>query len=341
MKRLTVAIPTFNRNEVLKRHLGALLPQITAECRLLILDNHSDLPVATTLRHEYRHAFENIDIEIRRNETNIGASANLLRCFELCTTEWLWILGDDDMVNAAGVSMIIRAIERLPNAVLLNFCGPGLQRSHPVVTQGVTEFIGAWDSFSNLLFISVNIYRNALLKPHIRYGYFFGYTCAPHLAVLLQALRPSGEACLLTEQIIDGQRLIDPLDSWAAVIVYMGRMLLLELPLSQGERRLLHRKLLQSPRLEDIVTYFIKVARKTGDINTALFLYDHGIYRATYFQRFGIMRIKAMCYRWMIRCPKMGEWILTRYYQYRRVRFGLGNRPSLDAVVAVDRFRGV
>jgi GT2 family glycosyltransferase len=36
---LTIAIPTYNRNELLLRHLAHLLPQLNERCRLLILDN--------------------------------------------------------------------------------------------------------------------------------------------------------------------------------------------------------------------------------------------------------------------------------------------------------------
>ena len=48
--RLTVAIPTYNRNATLKATLEHLLPQWNERCKLLILDNHSDVPVEETLR---------------------------------------------------------------------------------------------------------------------------------------------------------------------------------------------------------------------------------------------------------------------------------------------------
>ena len=46
---ITIAIPTYNRNRTLKENLRLLLPQLTDRCRLLIIDNCSDTPVAETL----------------------------------------------------------------------------------------------------------------------------------------------------------------------------------------------------------------------------------------------------------------------------------------------------
>ena len=43
--KLTIAIPTYNRNEILKANLEKLLPQVTDECNVVIFDNCSDTPV--------------------------------------------------------------------------------------------------------------------------------------------------------------------------------------------------------------------------------------------------------------------------------------------------------
>ena len=48
--KLTIAIPTFDRNEILRANLAKLIPQLTPACELVILDNCSTEPVENTLK---------------------------------------------------------------------------------------------------------------------------------------------------------------------------------------------------------------------------------------------------------------------------------------------------
>ena len=95
--KLTIAIPTYNRNEILKANLEKLLPQVTDECNVVIFDNCSDTPVKEVIE-ELVNTYPDINISIVRNRYNIGMTANILKCFEQCSDTWLWILGDDDEV---------------------------------------------------------------------------------------------------------------------------------------------------------------------------------------------------------------------------------------------------
>ena len=81
--KLTIAIPTYNRNEILYKNIKKLLPQITDECRVVIFDNCSDIPIKGTIE-DLVEANSHIDISIVRNRYNIGMTANILKCFEEC-----------------------------------------------------------------------------------------------------------------------------------------------------------------------------------------------------------------------------------------------------------------
>ena len=109
---LTVAIPTFDRNQTLREHLASLLPQLTPDCTLLIIDNCSPTPVIETIR-DLLDGYPSLSVRVDRNQTNIGAGANILRCLERCETEWLWVLGDDDRPRPDAVGRIMKdAAER-------------------------------------------------------------------------------------------------------------------------------------------------------------------------------------------------------------------------------------
>lgn len=86
--KLTIAIPTFNRNEILEKHIQFLLPQISEECTLLIIDNCSMVSVENTIGY-LLSKYPLLNYKIIRNKVNIGGNANILRCVELCETEWL------------------------------------------------------------------------------------------------------------------------------------------------------------------------------------------------------------------------------------------------------------
>ena len=89
---LSIIIPTRNRIQNLKAIILCLASQIDDRCKIIILDNSSD-------EYSKKHldifmSSLNINYELIRNKINIGADANIMRCFEICETEWMFPLGD-------------------------------------------------------------------------------------------------------------------------------------------------------------------------------------------------------------------------------------------------------
>jgi abequosyltransferase len=95
---LTIAIPTWNRAHFLVKALREIqqqraeLPEGSIE--LLICDNHSTdetlavIEAARALGSEIRHV---------RHSENLGSDRNIAACFDLATSPFVQILGDDDM----------------------------------------------------------------------------------------------------------------------------------------------------------------------------------------------------------------------------------------------------
>jgi len=200
-KNLTVAIPTFNRNELLKKNLTKLLPQLH-ECQLLILDNHSDIPVISTIQ-ELLFEYPHLEVRIIRNRDNIGGNPNIIRCFELCETDWLWILSDRYTPLDDAVEKITRTIREYPDAFYFNFSCEVFPRSKSVLTIGLEEFVKELFAFNfgEFLRISDCVFRASALRGHLAVGYLFSNTFAPHLAILLSALENSGK-CYLSNEVI-------------------------------------------------------------------------------------------------------------------------------------------
>ena len=73
---LTITIPTYNRNAILKKNLQTLLPQTKNNCEVIVIDNHSEIPVEETLKEELK---EYPNLSVVRNKANVGLSGNLIK----------------------------------------------------------------------------------------------------------------------------------------------------------------------------------------------------------------------------------------------------------------------
>lgn len=299
---LTIAIPTYNRNETLLQNLHHLAQQLSPACRLLILDNCSDIPVSETLSG-FSRQFPEIALQVIRNKANIGANANVLRCFELCDTEWLWVLGDDDEVTPHAIETIFTYTALYPASVFFNFSSDIYLREELFSTHGVAEFVHRFESFPNVLFISSGVYKVAAFTPYLRLGYSSIYSMAPHFAMLLSTLGQDGQCCLAPEQIV---RWVPPPphQQWSFLTLGLGVMTLLDLPLNPVVRSDLARKIVRGlPRLNYFVIHLVMLSRKQKDPRTALYLFDQLSHRLYAYNATLPERIKLMLSRLMIRFP--------------------------------------
>jgi len=245
-KLLTIAIPTYNRNNILVNHLEHLIPQITNECFVLIIDNHSSIPVSIEVEKVFGK-FKNSNYKIVENKVNIGASGNVMRCIELCETEWIWILGDDDLVEHDAISIILNDIKNYKNIINNNYSSPTplIKRTKVEIVKGQNQFLEKMDYFGDFLFISYNIYNAKKIQDFLKFGVHYCFSDAPHFVSLLMALQ-NNEICVLSNKVIvknDGGN--TPKDSLGNVLNYVkGFSILYNLPLGKTNKKKLMRKVL-------------------------------------------------------------------------------------------------
>ncbi|HTC00860.1 MAG TPA: glycosyltransferase [Ferruginibacter sp.] len=199
MNKLTIAIPTYNRNLILKKNLNAILEQDLSSVEILILDNYSLKPVIEDIQEEViTH-----NIKYIRNQFNIGAAANMVRCFEIATTRWIWVLGDDDIPDPDCIKKILADIETYDNYCAINYKTVfARNRDKDTTTNGFTGLINQLDDFGNLLLISTNVYNRALLMPQIIYAHMYIYSEALHLALLFASVGNEGKVFLSKKNIV-------------------------------------------------------------------------------------------------------------------------------------------
>jgi glycosyltransferase involved in cell wall biosynthesis len=182
-KLLTIAIPTFNRHELLKEQIEALLPQMSDQIKVVILDNHSEPAVSSYLGELCGN-----QIEIIRNRENIGGDANIYRCFEYCETEWLWVLSDDDLVKDDAVLRVLEEIAHHRDSVFINF-----QTGRDYATIGLEGFCKSKPHYAAAFAISLCIYNVFKLRPWLANYYCYLSSCQGHLILVLKYLENNKE----------------------------------------------------------------------------------------------------------------------------------------------------
>jgi len=261
---LTVAIPTFDRNEILKANLAKLIPQMTTECAILILDNHSPTPVTDTLTDLIaRHP--NVRVDIVRHPVNIGGNANIVRCFESCITKWMWLLGDDDDVAPNAITTVLRDIHSTPDCLCINYRSQLGPRKMELNTTGKDDFIRRVDYIHNFVFISANVYNSAVIREQSHIGYHYAYSCAPHLVMLLASLTRDSRCFCLASTIAEWLPPKDPNHRYSALPVLLGYSVVPELPLPAELRPILARKLLPPGTLRKMATAFLYESATCSD----------------------------------------------------------------------------
>lgn len=260
---LTIAIPTFNRNHLLRGCLERLVPQMSSNHQLLIVDNCSDVPVQDYLDGWLTDQGQK-NIRIVRNSINVGSGANLLRCLELCETAWLYCLGDDDLVADDCIQKIETTLAAYPEALYISFSREVARRSCVTRTRDLKEFISHLDDWSSFLFMSSSVVNAGKMRPVARWGYLYSYTWAPFQAILLKLLNSGGEVVFSDQIICHEESLSD--DTWVLFPVAAGKMLLPELVDRNELRGALAAKLMAKPSSIALVY----LARATSEDRTTL-----------------------------------------------------------------------
>jgi len=329
---LSIAIPTYNRNQNLLGNLQLLLPQLTPQCQLLILDNCSPVPVQETLR-ELLATYPHVNCRIVRHSVNVGGNANILRCIEMCETPWLWILGDDDAPLSDAVTTILQHIERHADCVAINF-SIDAKRGGEWTARGVGELARSLDGSADLPWISNSVYRTPDFKANLKFGYQYTYSMLPHVATLLVALGER-ESCFFSRaRIVDGETRdgdSKPEQQWSVVNLALGFPILFDLPLRPDVRRLLASKLLLtnqrgSPKLHVMVFQLLLQAVKQRDHRGALYYFNQICARESGFERSRKDKLQLLFYRGCLRFPRVAARVFRMVKGHRIEDGGLQDR---------------
>ena len=207
---LTIAIPTYNRSRFLALLLEILSPQLVDESRveLVVSDNASEDETAGVVE-SFRA--RGMDIAYFRNEVNVGADANFVRCFELARGEYVWIFGDDDIIVPGGLRKVLAELESRKLDMLFirasSFRGEFVSDKLHNFTGRLKVFAEpvdfAIDVATSLTFISGNIISKSAVEqvPHGDFNEFVG-TNLVQLSWTFSLLRQNPKCACMSDRVV-------------------------------------------------------------------------------------------------------------------------------------------
>ena len=198
--QLELSIMTYNRASELDKTLAQLAGSPFADCRIRVVDNHSSdaTPEVCARWAERLTAFEHV-----RNRFNIGLGANLLRAFELSTTPYTWVLGDDDVWDFSDCEDVLETI-RTGSADLIGVGAPGQEPWERGLRTTVGELVRMGSRFfSTFTFAPNTIFRTELLDSAVlSSGYRNADTLYPQFPLLERALREDRSVYLSRSELV-------------------------------------------------------------------------------------------------------------------------------------------
>jgi glycosyltransferase involved in cell wall biosynthesis len=118
MAHVTVAIPVYNGEDYISEALQSILAQTRKVDQIIICDNHST-DNTVKVAENFLAQFKEVNTQIIINEKNIGGFRNFNKCMELCTTDYLLLLGADDRLKPYTIEKQLKMFKDYPDLALI------------------------------------------------------------------------------------------------------------------------------------------------------------------------------------------------------------------------------
>jgi glycosyltransferase involved in cell wall biosynthesis len=220
---LSICIPTYNRPDKIENAIKSLIELEDINLvEIVIVDNFSEKKVSEIYDHmNYKLS----NIKIIRNSVNIGGGANLLRCIEYAQTDWIWLLGDDDIALKDSLKVILNDITNemslKRNTVMIKYSSELGDVKVPIYIDDYSvffKFTTKENFFSNLLFMS-----STVINRHLFFKYYpeaLDYTTFSHIYPVFPLLYHKEAGILISDKRICSWGVPEPQYHWFYGTVY-------------------------------------------------------------------------------------------------------------------------
>jgi glycosyltransferase involved in cell wall biosynthesis len=211
LMHLSICVPTYNRAQHLANCLESIRVSRSAskhEVQVCVSDNGSDDSTVDVVRR----AGERMDIKYFRSPSNVGIPKNFLSVVDLADGEFVWLIGDDDLIVPDAVERVCALIAEWPtvdffyvNAFLLD-AAVVLSSSQPFSTADLPPGMDRFSSFEGFGGKGVPFFR--LIDPKVSFDFLGGM----YLSVFRRANWNAHVGALKSEALSD-QRVFSHFDN--------------------------------------------------------------------------------------------------------------------------------
>jgi glycosyltransferase involved in cell wall biosynthesis len=208
--RLAIAIPTYNRAALLADCLASVLPQAAAAGAEVVVSDNASTDGTQALLESLAKGHP--CLRVFRNERNLGGRANIWLAPARATAEWVWMLGDDDLLDPVAIERVLAQLAAAPPDLRLLFLrerrigehgdvvnaeGPARDTDYPRGIDIVADF--AWGAFAQISRLVVP--RDAWVATQAVYESYPAAWGCPQLSSLVDLLA-TGPARFVAEPLL-------------------------------------------------------------------------------------------------------------------------------------------
>lgn len=199
--KLEIIIPTWNRAKYLERTLIQFQNSPFFNCKITIIDNNSS-DNTPKICEKYKQIFPNL--HIIRNNKNIGLSGNILYSYTIATSEYMWLVGDNDNYDFSDCSEIFNEIKKAKSDLIFiqGIDGENKINLKTTTTNELYEKGYGYDIIGLMGTISSYIFKTELYTSEcIQEGYNIAKYLYPQTAFTKKALNENFTVYLTSKRI--------------------------------------------------------------------------------------------------------------------------------------------
>jgi abequosyltransferase len=123
-KLLSICIPTYNRKGMLAENLNKIAIQLTPDLTPLVeicVSNNASTDDTIEYLEDFSKNNTHLDFSYTTNQTNLGPDRNIVLAMRMGKGDYIWIIGDDDVLVDGAIEKVISTIKSNINFNLLLF----------------------------------------------------------------------------------------------------------------------------------------------------------------------------------------------------------------------------
>ena len=206
MPRLAICIPTYNFGQYIGATLNSIIPQLSDDCEIVILDGGSIDETEAVVRAAQVRCKR---ISYHQREQPGGIDGDMARVVALAEADHCWLFSADDLMIPGAIDRVLAATAEGCDVVLVSHSDCTLDMKeiapvHPVLrgdsrsfevtnpNEREAYFQGAETSEAFFSFMSGLVVRRACWQPDQPAAIFHERSCWSHAARLLTRMRDDG-----------------------------------------------------------------------------------------------------------------------------------------------------